>query len=104
MWATQRLVAEVETIKIAYEIDSRKLSMSNGFFMPSLVTGSYTCLLHFPRRTGVPMKNNVSIIALLLVSIALVLSLAGCDKVHAQTDGDATTAGASPEPKVVPFP
>jgi cobalt-zinc-cadmium efflux system membrane fusion protein len=49
------------------------------------------------------MKNNVLKIALLLVSIAPLLSLSGCGKVHAQT-GDPATAGAPPEPNVVPFP
>jgi cobalt-zinc-cadmium efflux system membrane fusion protein len=50
------------------------------------------------------MKNNALTIALLLVSIASLLSLAGCSKVHAQTDRDPTAAGAPPEPQVVPFP
>ena len=50
------------------------------------------------------MKNNALQIALVLVSIASTLSLAGCGKVHAQTDGDPAVAGAPPEPKVVPFP
>jgi len=50
------------------------------------------------------MKNNALKIALLLVSIAALFSLAGCSKVHAQTDGDPTTAGAPPAPNVVPFP
>src|SRR3984885_11413974 len=50
------------------------------------------------------MKNNALKIALLLVSIAALVSLAGCSKVHAQTDGDPTTAGAPPAPNVVPFP
>jgi membrane fusion protein, heavy metal efflux system len=50
------------------------------------------------------MKNNALKIALLIVSIASLLSLAGCGKVHAQTDGDPTTAGAPPAPNVVPFP
>jgi cobalt-zinc-cadmium efflux system membrane fusion protein len=50
------------------------------------------------------MKNNASIVALLLVSIASLLSLAGCGKVHAQTDGDAATVGAPPAANVVPFP
>jgi len=50
------------------------------------------------------MKNNALNIALLLVSIASLLSLAGCSKVHAQSDGDATAAGAPPAPNVVPFP
>src|SRR5579863_9812043 len=50
------------------------------------------------------MKNNALIIALLLVSIAALLFVAGCGRVHAQTDGDPATAGAPPEPKVVPFP
>jgi membrane fusion protein, heavy metal efflux system len=50
------------------------------------------------------MKNNTLTIALLLASVASLLSLAGCSKVHAQTDGDPAVAGAPPEPKVVPFP
>jgi len=50
------------------------------------------------------MKNKALKIALALVSIASLLSLVGCGKVHAQTDGDPATAGAPPEPKVVPFP
>jgi cobalt-zinc-cadmium efflux system membrane fusion protein len=47
------------------------------------------------------MKKNALNFALLLVSIASLLSLAGCSKVHA--DGDPTTAGAPPAPNVVPF-
>ena len=51
------------------------------------------------------MKNSASIIALLLVSIASLLLLAGCGKAHAQTDGDAaSTGGAPPAANVVPFP
>jgi membrane fusion protein, heavy metal efflux system len=50
------------------------------------------------------MKNNTLNVALLLVSIASLLSLAGCSKVHAQTDWDSTAAGAPPAPNVVPFP
>jgi len=49
------------------------------------------------------MKNKALQIALALVSIASLLSLPACSKVHAQ-DGDPATAGAPPEPKVVPFP
>jgi membrane fusion protein, heavy metal efflux system len=49
------------------------------------------------------MKNNALIIALLLVSIASLLTLAGCSKVHAQADAEASV-GAPPEAKVVPFP
>jgi cobalt-zinc-cadmium efflux system membrane fusion protein len=71
--------------------------------MPFLVTHSYTCL-EIPRADWSSMKNTVLKTALLLVSIASLLFLAGCGKVHAQTDGDPTVAGAPPEPKVTPFP
>jgi len=50
------------------------------------------------------MKNHAVKILLVLVSIASLLPLAGCSKVHAQTGGDPLTAGAPPEPNVVPFP
>ena len=50
------------------------------------------------------MKNHAVKILLVLVSIASLLPLAGCSKVHAQTGGDSPTAGAPPEPNVVPFP
>jgi membrane fusion protein, heavy metal efflux system len=51
------------------------------------------------------MKNQALKIALLLALIASALSLAACGRVHAQNDGDPkATAGAPPEPKVVPFP
>src|ERR1700722_12916625 len=50
------------------------------------------------------MINTALKIALLLALIASALSLAGCSKVHAQTDGDLALAGAPPKPNVVPFP
>ncbi|HTC32106.1 MAG TPA: efflux RND transporter periplasmic adaptor subunit [Bryobacteraceae bacterium] len=49
------------------------------------------------------MKHKALQIALVLVSITSLLSLAGCNKVHAQ-DGDPAVAGAPPAPNVVPFP
>jgi len=50
------------------------------------------------------MKNKGCVLGLLLVAIASHLILGGCSKVHAQADADAATAGAPPEPKVLPFP
>ncbi len=49
------------------------------------------------------MKNNVLQITLLLVSIASLLLLAGCGKVHAQADSN-NDPGAPPPPKVVTAP
>jgi cobalt-zinc-cadmium efflux system membrane fusion protein len=49
------------------------------------------------------MKKTILKTALLLVSIASLLSLAACSKVHAQTDLNASV-GAPPEAKVVAFP
>jgi cobalt-zinc-cadmium efflux system membrane fusion protein len=49
------------------------------------------------------MTSTALKIALLLTLIASAFSLAGCSKVHAQTGGDPTAAGAPPEPNVVPF-
>src|SRR5580704_18124019 len=49
------------------------------------------------------MKETILKTVLLLVSIASLLSLAACSKVHAQTDLNASV-GAPPEAKVVAFP
>ena len=50
------------------------------------------------------MKNNVLRIALLLVSIAPLLPLAGCKKVDAQAGSNADQSGAPPPAKVVTAP
>lgn len=50
------------------------------------------------------MKETALSFTLLLVSSACLVPLAGCGKVHAQTDGDPAVAGAPPEPKVVMAP
>jgi cobalt-zinc-cadmium efflux system membrane fusion protein len=47
------------------------------------------------------MKYNLRAIAVLLISVPLLLAIAGCGNVHAKTD---ETDGAPPPAKVVPFP
>lgn len=50
------------------------------------------------------MNNKRLEIGLLLTCIAALLVLNGCQRVHAQADADAATAGAPPEPKVELYP
>jgi membrane fusion protein, heavy metal efflux system len=51
------------------------------------------------------MKNDRHLVLCCVVLIVpALLTVAGCGKVHAQSDATAATVGAPPEPNVVPFP
>jgi len=48
------------------------------------------------------MKTKLRALLILLVSVQALLTLVGCNKVHAQADADAATIGAPPPANVIP--